>query len=97
MDTTQFNNITTLQGLATYTNSATDGLLFTGGVIVFFIILIMILIRNDQPFENALTVSAWAMFMVSLFLWFAGLLPTITPLAFLFLAAFGTLYLYASR
>jgi hypothetical protein len=97
VDFTNLTNATSLQGIAYYTNSMTDGILFMGGIIVFFIIILVTLVKNDEPFENALAVASWSMFIVSLFFWFANLLPTLIPLAFLFIAALDTLYLYSSR
>ena len=97
VDMTNLTNITSLQGIAYYTNSMTDSLLFTGGIIVFFFIILMALIKNGEPFENGLAVASWSMFVVSLFFWFAQLVPTGLPICFLIVAAFDTLYLYASR
>lgn len=97
MDLTNLTNTTTLQGLAYYTNNAVDGVLFTGGMIVMFIIILMTLLRFEQPFENALAISSWVSFIFSVFFWFAKLLPTIIPLMFLMITAFTTLYLYSSR
>lgn len=98
--TIDLSNVTrqsTLQGVAYFTNNMTGGLLFSGGMIVFFIIILMVLLRNEQPFPNALTVSAWIMFTVSIFFWFAQLIPTIISLLFLMISAFGTFYLVASK
>jgi hypothetical protein len=97
MDTTNLTNISTLHGVASYTNSMTDGLLFSGGLIVFFFIVLMVSLRNNEDFGNALAVSSWVMFLVSIFFWFAHLTPTILSLAFLFIAGFSVLYLYASK
>lgn len=97
IDLTNVTNSTTLQGLAYYTNNMTDGILFIGGIVAMFIIMLMVLIRNQQPFENALAISSWTTFIVSVMFWFAKLLPTIIPLMFLMFTAFSTLYLYSSR
>ena len=97
MDTSNFTNITSLQGMASVVNSSTDGLLFIGAMFVFWIIIMMVLISRSQlPFENNFTVSSWIMFLASSFFWAAHLLPTVVPLIFLVLSAFGTLYLFSS-
>lgn len=97
VDMTNLTNVTSLQGLAYYTNSMTDSLLFTGGVIVFFFIILMALAKLGEPFENALAVASWSMFIISTFFWFAQLVPTIIPLALLLIVAFDTLFIYAAK
>lgn len=97
VNTTGINNITSLQGIASYTNNAVDGLLFTGGMIAFYIIIFIVLTKNDEPFENAFTVTSWSMFTISIFFWFAELIPTLLVITFLVMSALGTLYLYTSR
>jgi hypothetical protein len=96
VNTTGISNITSFQGLAEYTNTGVGGLLFEGGMVVFFIIMLVVLTKNFS-FEDALLVSAWSMFTISLFFWLAHLISTITPLAFLFIAGASTLYIYTSR
>ena len=41
VDLTNFTNVTTLQGLVYETNSSVGGILFTGGMITFFIIILI--------------------------------------------------------
>jgi hypothetical protein len=96
MDLTNMTNVSSLQGVAVFTNDMTGGILFNGAMLVFFIIILVVLTKNDEPFENALAVASWSMFIISAFFWFAELVPTISVLAFLFIAAFTTLYLYTS-
>lgn len=97
VNTTGINNITSLQGLASYTNTMTDGLIFTGGIIAIYIIMLIILTKNDEPFINAFTVTSWIMFLTSIFFWFSNLIPTLLVVAFLVFSAFGTLTLYTQR
>lgn len=97
VNTTGINNITSLQGLASYTNTMTDGLIFTGGIVTLYIIMLIILTKNDEPFINAFTVSSWIMFLTSTFFWFSNLIPTITVVAFLVFSSIGTLILYTQR
>jgi len=97
MDLTNLTNISSIQGLAFYTNNSVDGVLFSGGIFVFFIILLVSLLRFDISFPAALAVSGWSIFIVSLFFWFAHLLPTLVVLAFLLISGFSVLFLYANR
>ena len=94
---TGLNNITSLQGMAYYTNVHTDGLLFTGGIIVLYFVMIMVLLKNDEPFINVLATSSWSMFILSMFFWLAQLIPTLLVLGFLMLGAFSVLFMYANR
>ncbi len=96
VDMTNISSIDSLQGLAYYTNSMTGEILFTGGVVVLYFVMIMVLLKNDTPFINGFTAASWSMFVLSGLLWFAELVPTIFVLGFLIASAFGTLFLYAS-
>jgi len=96
INTTGLSNITSLQGIAAYTNDATEGILFIGAIIIFFFILTMILAEKN-PIEHAIAVSSWSMFIISLFFWLAHLIPVIAVLPFLFIAGFTTLYLYSTK
>jgi len=98
IDTSNFTNLTSLQAVAQFTNNSVDGVLFTGGMIVFFIILLMFLIKfNQMPFENNFTVGSFVMTFVSTFFWYAKLLPTAVPLIFLAFTVVGTFMLYGSK
>ena len=94
VDTTNLTNITGLQGIAYYTNSMTDGLLITGGIIVLSIVMMIVLSKNQEPFVNVLTSTGWLFFLISMFFWAAQLLPIEVGLGYLFIAGFGTLALY---
>jgi hypothetical protein len=100
MDFTNLTNVSTMQGVAYYTNNATDGILFTGGIIVFFIIILMYLYKNMEnngySFVGIFTTSSWIMFVVSGFFYLSKLIPTLLPLMFLILSAIGTIVLYSS-
>ena len=97
VDLTNFTNVSTLQGLVYETNNAVGSVLFSGGMIAFFIIILMVLFRNGEPFENCLAVAGWSMFVVSLIFWLGHLVPTLLVLAFLAISAFTTLYLYTTK
>ena len=97
VDMTNLTNVTGLGSLAVYTNNATEGILFTGGIIVFFIIMLITLFRNGEPFENALVVSSWSMFIVSILFWYGDLLPPLVPLCFLIVSAISVLILKTSQ
>lgn len=94
---TNVSGIENLQGIAYYTNNMTNGILFTGAMIVFFFIIAIILVKREEPFANILSVSSWSAFIFSIFFWYAELVPTIVPLSFLFLAVFGVFMMYADR
>jgi hypothetical protein len=68
-------------------------------MLVFFVIIIVLYLKNeDNPdFESALTLTSWAMFLVSAFFWIGEYVDGVIPLLFLILSAFGTFYLYASK
>lgn len=97
MNTANFTNISSLQSLASFTNANSGDLLFNGAMVVFFVIIVLFLNRNQLSFENNITVAAWLMFLVSTFLWFSHLVVTFIPLIFLLISAIGTFYLYSSR
>jgi len=101
VDFSNISNITSAQGLAYYTNNAVDGILFTGGMIAFFIIILIVLYRsaevNGYDFGSMFTVASWSMFVISGFFWLAKLVPTLLVLMFLFFSAIGVIYLYSSR
>lgn len=84
-------------GMAYQANSVTDGVLFTGGVGVFFFIILLAMLRNERPFEEGLAVASWSMFLVSGLLWLGHLVFDLVPILFLVLGVFDVIYLYASR
>jgi hypothetical protein len=96
LNTTGING---LGKLALWTNNEVGGILFDGGMIVFFVILLVIYNKSsDNPdMESAFTLSSWGMFIASALFWVGGLVDGIIPLVFLIFSAFGTFYLYASR
>lgn len=94
---TDVSNVTSLQGIAQFSNNAVDGVLFGGGIIVFFFIILLVLSHRGQPFEQALAVASWSMFTISVFFWFAHLLPIVFPLGFLIVASFDVMYLFSSK
>lgn len=94
MNMTNLTNVDSLQGLAVFTNNQTGGVLFMGGIIALFIVMVMVLLKNNEPLPNVLSISGWLMFVISCFFWFAGLLSTLFPLLFLIIAGISTLILY---
>jgi hypothetical protein len=52
MDFTNLTNVSTMQGVAFYTNNLTDGLLFTGGIIAFYIIILLYLYNKEYLFQR---------------------------------------------
>lgn len=97
MNTTGLSNITGFSSLVEYTNNATSGLLMTGGLIVLFLIVLIVLMRNEnEHILNVLATSSWSFFIVSIFFWFAHLVATPLVLGFLVIAAVSTFLLYAT-
>jgi hypothetical protein len=97
VDMTNLTNLTNLQGMAYYTNNMVDGILFSGGLIAFFFILMLVLIKQgNTDWASILAVSSWSMFLVSAFFWYAELVSVIFPLGFLILGAFSIIVLYTS-
>lgn len=94
---TNLTNVTTLQGLAAYTNNYTNGVLFDGGMFVFFIILLMGLLKFNNDFEASIMISSWSMFVVSSLFWLAHLVSIIVIIGFLILAALSALYINFNR
>ena len=92
---TNISGIDSFQSLAYFTNNSVDGILFSGGIVVLFFIMLMVLNKNGEPFINSFTVSSWSIFIISVLLWYAELVPIIFVLGFLTCTAFGTLMLYA--
>lgn len=90
-------NITSLQQMAVYSNNMSGNVLFDGGMFVFFIILLVALLRFNNDFEGSLAISSWTMFIVSALFWMAKVVDVKTVLAFLIIASFTGLYLYSSR
>jgi hypothetical protein len=101
MDFTNLTGANTMQKIAYYTNNQVDSILFSGGMIVFFVIILMYLYNNMEnngySFVGIFTVSSWVMFVISGFFYLANIVPTLLPLMFLIFSAIGTIVLYSSR
>lgn len=101
IDLSNYTDVGTVQALTSAVNNEVGGMLVTGGILAFYFIILIISyrvsVRNGEDFGVPFTATSWVMFLVSVYFWFAKLLPTGIPLLFLFLAAFGVLYLYASK
>jgi hypothetical protein len=75
-----------------------DGILFSGGLIAFFFILLLVLVKmGNNNWASVLSVSSWSMFLVSTFFWYADLVSVLFPIAFFSLGAFGIFMLYTSN
>jgi hypothetical protein len=89
-------NLTTAQtpaDLFTFANSITSGILFGGGLFALWFIMLFSLIRWGG--DVAFTVASWSCFLLGVLLAYGGFIGIILPLAFLVMAAFGSLYLSA--
>jgi hypothetical protein len=97
MNLTNFTSgLNGFQGMASQANSVTGGMLFGGGCVVFFLIILMALIRNDRPFDEALLIASWSMFLVSGLFWLAHLVYDGVPIAFFIVAVLSIIYVRAS-
>jgi hypothetical protein len=101
VDLSNYTDVGNVQNLALAVNNDVGGILFVGGMFAFYFIILLITYRiserNGEDFGVPFTATSWVMFIVSGFFWFAKLLPVVIPLLFLFISAFGVLYLYASK
>jgi len=96
-DISNFTTSNSFVSLAQASNNATQGLLFSGGMIAFFFIILFLAFKYDPYFENAFAIASWSMFSICSFFWLAHLVPTILVLGFLFMSAFSVFYLHASK
>lgn len=90
-------NLTTAQNIGDVTltaNNYSQGFLFGGALVAVFFIMLMGLLR--WGFDTALIVSSWTCFILGIILSFGGFVTITLPLAFLAIAAFTTLFLWAS-
>ena len=97
MNTTALQGINSLQGLAVYTNTQTDGVLFFGGLVALYIVALMVLLRNEENLVNALAISGLSFFILSLFFWISELVAVVLPIMFLSISIVSTLFLYSNR
>ena len=80
--------------LAFYINNAVDGLLFNGGLIVFFLIILIGSRKFDVKIEHSMAAASWSTFIISGMLWFPHLTSGKLTLMYLAFAAFATAYIY---
>lgn len=78
-----------------FANSTSNGVLFGFGLISFFVIILIALIRYD--FDTVLLVDSFIMFILSGFLAYGGFVSIFFPLAFLLLMILSGLYVYMVR
>lgn len=93
-------NVTGITGfgsLVKYTNDATGGILIGGGLIVFFIITLVILFKEDRPMEELLAVVGWSYTIVAAFFWAGGYIDLIYALGFAIISALSSLYMFTTR
>lgn len=97
MNTTLISNITSLQGMTYYTNNATDGILFIGGIVALFFVMLIVLSRTMNNGWGALASSSWIAFILSVFCWFAKLVPTAEVIVFLIVTVVATVLMFSDK
>lgn len=88
------SNASSLYNIASYTNDNVGGLLFDGGMVVFFVILLFVSRRFNYPLEYSFAVAGWVCFLASAFFWYSALVSGVLVFLFLAVAAFSSLYIY---
>lgn len=98
---TLMQNATSIIDIVTAANNASAG--YNGQIPLLFpmmflaIYIMMILMMRQYPIHNAVAVSSYACFVLSLFLRQAELIPLSYVLILGFLTAFATLYLFINK
>lgn len=77
-------------------NDTSGGLLITGGIFAFYIIILMASKKYSNTFLEIWVATSWVMFLASGFLAFAQLLNILVVLAFLGFSIVGTIILYVT-
>jgi hypothetical protein len=95
MNTTALQGINSFQTLVSYTNTQTKDLLITGGILSFYLIVTMLLLKNNEPFLNVMSINSWIFFIISSLFYLANLTTPLLPLMFLFVAGIATLVNYS--
>lgn len=83
-------------GIATASNSYSDGILFGMGSLVFYFIMLLALKRNSD-FDEALFVASFLSFIIAGIFTYGKYLNIIFPLAYLVITAFTGLYMWTSK
>ena len=89
---TSLQSATTITEIFTFANDVTDQLWFGFLIVTIFFVLLIALKR--YPFENAMLSSAFATFLLSSILTYAGYLNFLFPLFFLIVMALTGFYMY---
>jgi hypothetical protein len=92
---TQLQQATTMGKLVIYANNASDGYLILFFIIAMFFIMFMALKRYD--FGDAILVSSFISFILSLVASFGGFLNMLYPLGFLIVTAIIGLIVFAFK
>jgi len=83
-----------ITGMIQFANYATGDMFI--GIVVISIYIILLLALKKFDFVQALISSSFVMFMISIFLTYAGVLNILFPIMFLSITAFASLYLYTA-
>lgn len=91
---TNLSASTSVVGVARFANDAAQGYLFGFALIATFFIILVTLKRFE--FEGGLVTASWITFVLGVILSYGGWVNIIFPLGFMALAAFTTMYSWAS-
>ena len=91
IDLGNLSNVQNTFDVVTYANSVSEGILFTGLMVVLFVILLLIFKR--YTFERGFLAASWIMFLISVIVWFLKLIPIGVPITFLVSAVLTFLYM----
>jgi len=76
---------------------ATKGTFFALVLLAMFAIILITLLRGQNDFTESVSVSSWAVFVLSLYPAYAKLLDLKWTLGFLVLSAFATFFMYMGK
>jgi hypothetical protein len=73
--------------VAVWTNNSVNGLLFTGGLYILFVILLLVFKSKGESIIVSLSAASWIMFIISGLFWFGKMVSWMLPIQFLIVAA----------
>lgn len=89
---TDLQNAERIEGLFSFANAASGGILSVGIMIAIFFVLLLLFRRYD--FTQGMAVSGFTCFILSGLLAYGGYINVMVVFLFLIITAFSTFYLY---
>jgi len=71
--------------------------IFTAGIVILVFIMALVYLSNAYSPESALAVSSYIAFIISVLIFYAGMLGTGFPILFATLSGIGTAYLWFKK